>query len=122
MPCHSCREYAAGAIEAAGFDSLALRDVIDVKTTVSIARKRVAELRTISECEAYTDQGLPLGRLVHISVAWFLSRGTLPDTPKVLETYRAFLISGIVVARGLRSDPQSDRSATRFHAERDLLR
>jgi hypothetical protein len=103
MPCHSCREYAGGAIKAAGFDSLALRDVMDVASTVTIARKRVAGLRNVSECEAYVDQGLPLGQLVRVSVAWFLSRGTLSETPEVLETYRSFLVSGTVVARGLRS-------------------
>lgn len=103
MPCHSCREYAAGAISAAGFDSVALHDVIDVASSVRIARKRVAGLVSVSECEDYVDQGLPLGRLVRVSVAWFLSRGTLPDSPEVIDTYRSFLVSGIVVARGLRA-------------------
>ena len=103
MPCHSCREYASGAIAAAGFDSLALRDVMDVEATVRIARKRVAALTTVSDCERYVDQGLPLGELVRVSVAWFLSRGSLPDTPEVVDTYRSFLVSGIVVARGLRT-------------------
>jgi hypothetical protein len=103
MPCHSCREYAAGAIRAAGFESVALHDVIDVGTSVRIARKRIAGLASVSDCEAYVDQGLPLGRLVRISVAWFLSRGTLPDTPEVVDTYRSFLISGTVVARGVRA-------------------
>lgn len=103
MPCHSCRDYASGAIRAAGFDSMALHDVMDVATTVKIARRRVAGLTTVAECESFVDQGLPLGRLVRISVAWFLSRGTLSGTPQVLETYRSFLISGIVVARGLRT-------------------
>ena len=56
MPCHSCREYAAGAINAAGFDSVALHDVIDVGTSVRIARKRVAGLATVAECEAYVDR------------------------------------------------------------------
>jgi hypothetical protein len=103
MPCHSCREYASGAINAAGFDSVALHDVIDVGTSVRIARKRVAGLTTVAECEAYIDQGLAIGRLVRVSVAWFLSRGTLPDSPEVVSTYRSFLVSGIVVARGLRA-------------------
>jgi hypothetical protein len=103
MPCHSCREYTSGAIRAAGFDSVALHDVLDVASSVRIARKRVAGLISVRDCEAYVDQGLPLGRLVRISVAWFLSRGTLPDTPQVLDTYRSFLISGTVVARGLRA-------------------
>jgi hypothetical protein len=103
MPCHSCREYASGAIRAAGFDSVALHDVLDVGATVRIARKRVAGVTSVRECEAYVDQGLPLGRLVRVSVAWFLSRGTLSESPEVLETYRSFLVSGIVVARGLRA-------------------
>src|SRR5579864_1415957 len=38
MPCHSCREYAAGAIRAAGFESVALHDVLDVGVTVKLAR------------------------------------------------------------------------------------
>jgi hypothetical protein len=103
MPCHSCREYAAGSIRAAGFDSLSLRDVLDVAATVRIARKRVRSLMSIRDCEAYVDEGLPIGKLVRISVAWFLSRGTLSDTPETIDTYRSFLVSGIVVARGLRA-------------------
>jgi hypothetical protein len=102
MPCHSCREYAAGAIHAAGFEGIALRDVLDVGATVRIARRRVAALSSVSECEAYVDERLPIGQLVRISVAWFLSRGTLDDTPETIETYRSFLVSGVVVARGLR--------------------
>ena len=102
MPCHSCREYVAGAIRAAGFEGVALHDVLDVDLSVKIARRRVGRLASVRDCETYVDQGLPLGRLVRISVAWFLSRGTLPDTPEVIDTYRSFLISGSVVARGLR--------------------
>jgi hypothetical protein len=103
MPCHSCREYAEGAIRAAGFEAVALHDLMDVGMSVRIARRRVAGLTSVAECEAYVDQGLPLGRSVRISVAWFLSRGTLSETPQVLETYRSFLVSGIVAARGLRA-------------------
>jgi hypothetical protein len=101
-PCHSCREYAFGAIRAAGFDATALRDVIDVDTAVMTASKRVAKLGTVHACEDFVGEGLPLGRLVRISVAWFLSRGSLPDTEEVVSTYRSFLISGMVVAGGLR--------------------
>lgn len=103
MPCHSCREYASGSIRAAGFDSIALHDVLDVAVTVKLARQRVADLATVAECEAYVDQGLALGRLVRVSVAWFLSRGTLADTPETVAAFRSFLVSGIVVARGLRN-------------------
>jgi hypothetical protein len=103
MPCHSCRQYAEGAIRAAGFDAVAMHDVMDVAASVRIARRRVAGLTSVAECEAYMDHGLPLGRLVRISVAWFLSRGTLSETPQVLDTYRSFLVSGIVAARGLRA-------------------
>ena len=114
MPCHSCREYAAGAIAAAGFESLALHDVLNVSASVHIARQRVENLATIAECEAYVDQGLPLGRLVRVSVAWFLSRGTLSDTPQTLDTYRSFLVSGIVVARGLRNILERTRAERVF--------
>lgn len=103
MPCHSCREYAAGAIEAAGFEALALGDVVDVRESVRSARLRVAGLETVGQCEAFVFDGLQLGRLVRISTAWFLSRGTLPDTPEVLQAYRDFLVSGMVVAGGLRA-------------------
>ena len=103
MPCRSCRAYASGSIKAAGFDAIALHDVLDVGITVRLARQRVAALTTVTECEAFVDQGLPIGRLVHISVAWFLSRGTLAETAETVATYRSFLVSAIVVARGLRS-------------------
>ena len=102
MPCHSCREYASGAVKAAGFESIALHEVLDVSASVRIARRRVAMLTTVGECAAYVDQGLPLGHLVRVSVAWFLSRGTLDETPETFAAYRSFLISGIVLARGLR--------------------
>ncbi|MEO8899523.1 MAG: hypothetical protein ABI352_12175 [Candidatus Dormibacter sp.] len=101
-PCHSCREYAFGAVRAAGFEAVGLGDVIDVAAAVKAAQHRVAELGSVRECEAFVADGLPLGRLVRISVAWFLSRGTLSDTAEVIATYRSFLASGIVVARGLR--------------------
>jgi hypothetical protein len=114
MPCHSCREYAEGAIRAAGLDSIALHNVLDVGITVKLARSRVASLTTIAECDAYVDQGLPLGRLVRVSVAWFLSRGTLSDTPQILETYRSFLVSGIVIARGLRTILERTRAERVF--------
>ncbi|MDQ2959657.1 MAG: hypothetical protein M3R48_01200 [Candidatus Dormibacteraeota bacterium] len=103
MPCHSCREYAFGALRAAGFDALALHDVLDVRTAVERAKARTAPLHSVLECEEFTADGLPLGRLVRVSVAWFLSRGTLPETRQVLDTYRAFLASAIVVASGLRT-------------------
>jgi hypothetical protein len=103
MPCHSCREYAFGAARAAGFETLALHDALDVPAVVGRAQTRVAGLRTVRACEDFTADGLALGRLVRISVAWFLSRGTLPDTPQVVDTYRSFLASGIVVAAGLRA-------------------
>ena len=122
MPCHSCREYASGAIRAAGFDSVALHDVLDVGVTVKLARQRVAGLATVAECEAYVDQGLPLGHLVRVSVAWFLSRGTLDDTPETVATYRSFLVSGIVVARGLRNILKRTARAAGLHAQRDVLR
>jgi hypothetical protein len=102
-PCHSCREYAFGAVAAAGFSAIAMRDVIDVTAAVKTARDRVSRLATVAECEKFVADDLPIGRLVRISVAWFLSRGTLPNTPSVVETYRSFLVSGQVVATGLRA-------------------
>jgi hypothetical protein len=102
-PCHSCREYAFGAVAAAGFDAVGMRDVIDVAAAVKTAQQRIAGLGSVAECEEFVADDLPLGRLVRISVAWFLSRGTLPDTPAVIETYRSFLVSGHVVATGLRA-------------------
>jgi hypothetical protein len=114
MPCHSCREYAAGAISAAGFESVALHDVIDVGASVRIATKLVTGLSTVAECEAYVDRGLPLGRMVRVSVAWFLSRGTLSETPQTVAAYRSFLVSGIVVARGLRAVLQRTRAERVF--------
>ena len=98
MPCWSCAEYASSAIAAAGFDSVRLADTVDLRAAVAVARRKVAELRSVGECEGFRSDGLPIGRLVRVSVMWFLSRGTLPDTPLVLDTYRRFLISAQVVA------------------------
>jgi hypothetical protein len=97
MPCHSCREYATSAIGSAGFSAITLRELVDVRARAAAARARVGRLKSIGDCEAYTLHDLPVGRLVRISVAWFLSRGTLPDTPEALRAYRTFLVSGSVV-------------------------
>jgi hypothetical protein len=97
MPCLSCSEYATEAIGLAGFTPITLRDLVDLRAEIRAARVRVEPLTTIAACEVFVDGSLPLGRLIRISVAWFLARGTLPETEIVLETYRRFLISGLVL-------------------------
>ena len=98
MPCRSCSEYATGAIAAAGFQPMRLLDVIDVGTAVTVARRTVAGLSSVHECEEFVARDLRLGELVRTSVLWFLSRGTLPEDPLVLRTYRDFLVSALVLA------------------------
>jgi hypothetical protein len=97
MPCHSCGGYATDAIQAAGFDAVRIRDLVDVREASQRARSRVRDLRTVAECEAYVLDGRPIGRHVRISVAWFLSRGTLLDDAETLDAYRSFLVSGSVL-------------------------
>ena len=58
MPCHSCRQYATGALTAGGFDALELRDVVDVGLETALARKRIAHLSTVAQCEAFEHDGL----------------------------------------------------------------
>jgi hypothetical protein len=99
MPCRSCSEYATGAIQAAGFHAVRLRDVAEMGGAAAAARRLVADLRSVEECEQFVARGLPLGQLVRTSVAWFLSRGSLPDEPLVLRTYRSFLTSGLILAQ-----------------------
>ena len=41
MPCHSCREYVFGAVRAAGFETTALRDALDITAAVSAAHAQV---------------------------------------------------------------------------------
>jgi hypothetical protein len=104
MPCASCREYAVGALDAAGYaEPITLRDLVDVAAETRDARARVAHLRSVAECETFVDEGLAVGRMVRISVAWFLARGSLPDTEIVRETYRSFLVSGQVIHRAFRT-------------------
>lgn len=103
MPCFSCGEYAQDALHRAGFTPLTLKELIDLRAETAAARTRVAELSSIAACEQFTDDGLPLGRLVRISVAWFLARGTLAEDPQVLSTYRRFLVSGQIVHRAFRA-------------------
>ncbi len=98
MPCRSCSEYATGAIAAAGFQPLRLADVIDVGSAVTVARRTVAALSSVHECEEFGAHDLRMGELVRASVVWFLSRGTLPEEPLVLRTYRDFLVSALVLA------------------------
>ena len=98
MPCRSCKEYAIGALEAAGFEAMTLSDGVDVAQAVAEARVRTANLTSVSACERFAVGDLALGQLVRTSVAWFLSRGSLTDDELVLRTYRSFLVSGLVVA------------------------
>jgi hypothetical protein len=99
MPCVSCAEYATEGIRLAGFAPTTLRDLVDVRAEIAAARRRIEPLTTVAACQAFVDGTLPLGRLVRISVAWFLARGTLPETELVLKTYRRFLTSGQVLHR-----------------------
>jgi len=99
MPCLSCGEYATDGLRRAGFDPLTLRDLVDVRVETAAARARIKGLRSVAACESFDDGDFPVGRLVRISVAWFLARGSLPDTEKVIDTYRRFLVSGQVLHR-----------------------
>lgn len=99
MPCLSCGHYAESALAAAGFSAHTVRALVDISRETAAARERVHALRTADECEAFVDGDLPLGKLVRISVAWFMARGTLPDTEQVRATYRRFLVSGQVLHR-----------------------
>lgn len=97
MPCHSCGVYATDAIEAAGFEPITVSDLIDMGGARRAARKRVDGLETVAACMAFSDGELPLGELVKVSAAWFLSRGTLLEDAETLRTYKHFLVSGLVL-------------------------
>jgi hypothetical protein len=97
MPCHSCAGYATDAIHAAGFDPILVRELVDMPATAARIRSEVRQLRSVAGCEAYTVDGFAIGRFVRISVAWFLSRGTLLDDDETLEAYRSFLVSGAIL-------------------------
>ena len=97
MPCHSCAGYATDAIQAAGFDPILVRDLVDMRATAARARAEVRNLRSVAACEAYAVDGFAIGRFVRISVAWFLSRGTLLDDYETLDAYRSFLVSGTIL-------------------------
>jgi hypothetical protein len=97
MPCHSCAGYATDAIQAAGFDPILVRDLVDMRATAARTRSEVRQLRSVADCEAYAVDGFAIGRFVRISVAWFLSRGTLLDDDETLDAYRSFLVSGTIL-------------------------
>lgn len=99
MPCISCGEYAESALRLAGFNPYRLKDLVDLGTEIEAAKNRVSGMRLVKDCEGFVDDGLPLGKLVHISVGWFLARGTLPETQPIQDTYRRFLVSGQVLHR-----------------------
>jgi hypothetical protein len=99
MPCHSCRAYATGALEAAGLDPVTLSDLVDVRAVRLAARSLTGRLESVADCASFTYGGLSLGELVRTSVAWFLSRGTVREDVETLRVYRAFLTSGIVLHR-----------------------
>ena len=99
MPCRSCREYVGGALNAAGFSPLEVRDLIDVKRELAHASSVVAMLKSVAQCEAFESEDLPLGRIVRISLAWYLSRGTLQDDDETLRAYKRFLVTGLIYQR-----------------------
>jgi len=97
MPCHSCRSYATGALGAAGFDTIEVRDLVSVRQAALLARPAVQELATVDACREYVEAGYPVGDWVRTSVLWFLSRGRLLDDAETVATYRKFLVSGSVL-------------------------
>lgn len=99
MPCLSCGEYAEQALAAAGFTPHTVRSLVSIGDESRAARSRLGNVETVPDCEEFMDGDMPIGQLVRVSVAWFLARGTLPDSGPVRETYKRFLVSGQVLHR-----------------------
>lgn len=99
VPCKGCRKYVHDSLDAHGFRFRTIREGWD-----DGADEGWPELDELSLAELYDvvdpDCGLPLGRLVHIPVSWFLMGSELEDDPLAPITYRRFLRSARRIARG----------------------
>jgi hypothetical protein len=109
MPCDFCRTYTSRAFQLLDFSPHRLQDFVSIDD-IRVVQRAVAGLSP-NELELFEDSDLPVGRIVQISVRWFLNSGTISDDSLSLRTYRQFLVSGAIVGRAARqllqqTDPQ----------------
>lgn len=100
MPCRSCAGYVHDALDAHGMPRLSLRDGWEADDPGDWPE--LDEL-TLGELAAVEGEGLPLGDLAAIPVAWFLLRTDYHQDPLAPPTWRDFLRSARRIARGVRA-------------------
>jgi len=100
-PCHSCSYNGVRWLEALRLPHHPRREFVK-DAAVRQAQRRCATLSGV-ECEAFTYHGVPLGRLIDVSVAWILRRetSTALAADEALSLYRNLLASGIVAVQWL---------------------
>ena len=99
-PCGTCSKYVADSIDAHGFAQQTIRagwEAADDDDWPELDEVSLADLGSV------VAEGLPLGELTRIPVAWFLMKAKHDDDPLAAPTWRAFLRSARRMARGIRS-------------------
>ncbi|TEU13608.1 MAG: hypothetical protein E3J21_18185 [Anaerolineales bacterium] len=100
MPCDFCHTYTSRMFQLLNFSPYRLRDFVS-SDDIKVVQRVVASLSP-KEFALFEDSDLPVGRMVQISVRWFLNSGTVGDDSLSLRTYRQFLVSGAIVGRAAR--------------------
>jgi hypothetical protein len=100
MPCRSCTRYVHDALDAHGMAWQTLRDGWEADDPGEWPELDGMTLGELIGAEA---DGLPLGDLAAIPVAWFLLRTDYHEDPLAAPTWRDFLRSARRVARGVRA-------------------
>jgi hypothetical protein len=97
--CGVCAEFGRELVGAWGFPLRTLRDLAG-SDGIDRARERAARLPA-GRLASFRYRGLPLGRLIQVSLRWYFMRAHPEDEPRWEEVQRGFLAAGMVVADAL---------------------
>jgi hypothetical protein len=100
MPCRSCTRYVDASIDAHHLPRTSLRDGWEIDDPSDWPE---LDEMTLGELTDVVADGLPLGELCAIPVAWFLLRTDYHLDPIAPRTWREFLRSARRIARGVRA-------------------
>lgn len=96
MPCEGCSSYPQGLFKAFELPYSTLKDYMSCEE-IEMAKATVENL-TAEQISHFEYAGLPLGRIVKLSVRWFLCSIKEDATEQGLQIYRSFLASALVTA------------------------
>jgi len=96
MPCGTCTATQSDILGAAGFRLKTKLELLD-PGAMETARRSLEGLG-YEDLEEVRHAGLPIGKLVQVSLRWFLASGTIKPEGADLARYRDFVAAGIVTA------------------------